>query len=241
MIFPSISPQTRTTGTTPAPGVTPGATTQAAQAAQSAGPRTEEMGQQAFLKLFTTQLQNQDPLDPVKNEAFVAQLAQFSQLEATTRMADSVGAIAGSLQADRILSGAALIGKKVVSPTGTAELRDGMAAIRGVVSVPGGANSVRLDVYDEAGRNVFAQSLGRQPPGEVSVSWAGTDQKGQRMPAGRYQVVATVDSFGQITRVPITTPAMVQSVTYSNALKELVLELQDGSTVPLSKVSRVDG
>ncbi|MBU3709128.1 MAG: hypothetical protein FGM20_08495, partial [Burkholderiaceae bacterium] len=50
----------------------------------------EEMGQQAFLTLFTTQLQNQDPLDPVKNEAFVAQLAQFSQLEATTKMADSM-------------------------------------------------------------------------------------------------------------------------------------------------------
>ena len=47
------------------------------------------MSQQAeFLTLFTTQLQNQNPLDPVKNEAFVAQLAQFSQFEATTKMAD---------------------------------------------------------------------------------------------------------------------------------------------------------
>ncbi len=45
----------------------------------------DEMSQQAFLTLFTTQLQNQNPLDPVKNEAFVAQLAQFSQLEATTK------------------------------------------------------------------------------------------------------------------------------------------------------------
>ena len=58
----------------------------------------EEMGQQAFLTLFTTQLQNQDPLDPVKNEAFVAQLAQFSQLEATTKMADSMSSMASSMQ-----------------------------------------------------------------------------------------------------------------------------------------------
>lgn len=209
-------------------------------AGQSPTVKNDEMGQQAFLKLFTTQLQNQDPLDPVKNEAFVAQLAQFSQLEATTRMADSVGAIAGSLKSDRILSGAALIGKKVVSPTGTAELTDG-ATIRGVVSAPAGANAVRLDVYDSAGSRVFTQSLGRQPPGDVAVSWAGLNEKGQRMPAGRYQVVATVDSFGEVTRVPISTPAMVKSVTYSSALNELVLELQDGSTVPLSKVNRVDG
>ena len=242
MNFPSISTLSRSAGAAPVPGGTaqPGQAAQTSQTTQAAGTRTDEMGQQAFLKLFTTQLQNQDPLDPVKNEAFVAQLAQFSQLEATTRMADSVGAIAGSLQADRILTGAALIGKRVVSPNGSAELRDG-ATIQGLVSVPAGANSVRLDVYDEAGRNVFTQSLGRQAPGDVSVRWAGTDQKGQRMPAGRYQVVATVDSFGQVSRVPITTPATVQSVTYSSALKELVLELQDGSTVPLSQVSRVDG
>ena len=50
----------------------------------------EEMGQREFLLLFTTQLQNQNPLDPMDNEAFVAQLAQFSQLEATVSMSDSI-------------------------------------------------------------------------------------------------------------------------------------------------------
>ena len=47
---------------------------------------SEDMGKQDFLTLFTAQLQNQNPLEPVKNEAFVAQLAQFSQLEALTDM-----------------------------------------------------------------------------------------------------------------------------------------------------------
>jgi flagellar basal-body rod modification protein FlgD len=47
---------------------------------------SEDMGKQDFLTLFTAQLQNQNPLEPVKNEAFVAQLAQFSQLEALTNM-----------------------------------------------------------------------------------------------------------------------------------------------------------
>ena len=40
--------------------------------------QNEQMGEREFLKLFTTQLQNQNPLDPMENEAFVAQLAQFS-------------------------------------------------------------------------------------------------------------------------------------------------------------------
>jgi len=53
-----------------------------AKAAAAQAARSDAMGKDQFLKLFTTQLQNQNPLDPVKNEAFVAQLAQFSQLEA---------------------------------------------------------------------------------------------------------------------------------------------------------------
>jgi len=63
----------------------------------------DEMSQQAFLTLFTTQLQNQNPLDPVKNEAFVAQLAQFSQLEATTKMADSLASMSSTMQGDRLI------------------------------------------------------------------------------------------------------------------------------------------
>ena len=51
------------------------------QQAEANVPGTEELGQQTFLKLLTTQLQNQDPLDPMKNEDFIAQLAQFSSLE----------------------------------------------------------------------------------------------------------------------------------------------------------------
>jgi len=49
----------------------------------------EQMGQQQFLTLFTAQLKMQNPLDPVKNEAFVAQLAQFSSLEANISMKQS--------------------------------------------------------------------------------------------------------------------------------------------------------
>jgi flagellar basal-body rod modification protein FlgD len=195
------------------------------------------MSQQAFLTLFTTQLQNQNPLDPVKNEAFVAQLAQFSQLEATTKMADSLASMSSTMQGDRLMSGSALIGKKVASPTGTAELIDG-ANVSGVLSLANGANSVKLDVYDSNGVSVFNQSMGRQPPGDLTVRWDGFNNQGERMAPGRYKVVATVDAFGQISQVPISTPSTVKSVTFTN--NELMLELNDGSSVPLSGVQRID-
>lgn len=199
----------------------------------------EEMGQQAFLTLFTTQLQNQDPLDPVKNEAFVAQLAQFSQLEATTKMADSMSSMASSMQSDRLLAGTSLIGKKVATPNGTAELLEG-SNISGVVSAPNGADKVALEVYDSLGRKVFTQTLGRQAPGEVQVKWEGYNDKGERMPPGRYKVQATVSSFGKVTQVPISTPATVRSVTFNGTTNEMMVEVEGGGSVPLSQIKRVD-
>jgi len=209
------------------------------KAAMSRVPQ-EEMGQQAFLTLFTAQLQNQDPLEPVKNEAFVAQLAQFSQLEATTKMADSLQKMSTAQQTDRLLAGTSLIGKKIAAPNGTAQLLPG-ANISGMISAPDGADKIELDVYDAVGRKVFSQQLGRQVPGDLQVRWDGFNQSGQRMPEGRYKVLATVHSFGKVTQIPLSTPAVVKSVTYSAAANDLVVEVEGGDTVPLSQVKRVDG
>lgn len=65
---------------------TPAATTNAPSA------RTE-LGEDAFLKLLITQLQHQDPLNPLEDKEFIAQLAQFSSLEKLTEMATSLARI----------------------------------------------------------------------------------------------------------------------------------------------------
>ena len=76
---------------------------------QSTSKNGAEMGKSDFLTLFTAQLKNQDPLDPVKNEAFVAQLAQFSQLEALTNMQTSMDNLVNTMSAEKMLGSAALM------------------------------------------------------------------------------------------------------------------------------------
>ncbi|WP_353135104.1 flagellar hook capping FlgD N-terminal domain-containing protein, partial [Limnohabitans sp.] len=105
------------------------------QAQQKAKPTNENMGQTEFLTLFTTQLKNQNPLDPVKNEAFVAQLAQFSQLEATTAMKTSMQNLVSSLANDRLLGATSLIGKTVGVPDGPVMVTDTTVS-QGVVNAP---------------------------------------------------------------------------------------------------------
>ena len=109
--------------------------------------------QQDFLKLFTTQLQNQNPLDPTKNEAFVAQLAQFSQLEATTNMATQLTTFVTSMSGDRMLSGATMIGKKV-AVDGAPVVMSGGQPVQGIIDLPAGAEGMRLEILDSQGNLV---------------------------------------------------------------------------------------
>ena len=74
--------------------------------------KTDQLDRNAFLLLFTTQLKNQNPLDPMENEAFVSQLAQFSSLEAMTAMRNSIEEMANNSRTEKFITGSTLLGKK---------------------------------------------------------------------------------------------------------------------------------
>ena len=85
----------------------------------------DELGKDAFLTLLTVQLQNQDPMDPVKNEDFVAQLAQFSSLEQLQGINEAVSGSAdaqATIEVQRAIeanTAVSLMGKQVEIPTDT--------------------------------------------------------------------------------------------------------------------------
>lgn len=70
-----------------------GAAAQSATAAAAAGSVDQLANEQTFLKLFVTQLKNQDPLNPQDGTQFVAQLAQFSNLEQAVQMRQDLDSI----------------------------------------------------------------------------------------------------------------------------------------------------
>jgi flagellar basal-body rod modification protein FlgD len=69
-----------------------------------------QLGKDAFLKLLTTQLQHQDPLNPMEDSEFMGQMAQFSTLEQITNMAGANTAMADNLAFNKSVS---LIGRTV--------------------------------------------------------------------------------------------------------------------------------
>lgn len=196
-----------------------------------------EMGQTAFLTLFTTQLQNQNPLDPMENEAFVAQLAQFSQLEATTKMSDSLQTLVSSMTGDRMSSAASLIGKTVAVSDGKA-IKNG-EAVEGSVSLANDVDSITIKVYSSTGALVRTGQIGAQKKGDYPFSWDGNDADGNALPDGTYRIEASVTRFGATSKAPVTTMANVRSVTTDALTGDMKVELDDGSLVSLSEVKRI--
>ena len=82
-----------------------------------------ELGKDDFLKLLITQLQNQDPTDPMENQEFIAQMAQFSSLEQMTNLSTSLAKMASFISSQEAAS---TLGK-------TVELNVGDTTTTGIV------------------------------------------------------------------------------------------------------------
>ena len=214
-------------------------TTAQYKAQKDATPQKTSMGQSEFLTLFTTQLKNQDPTDPVKNEAFVAQLAQFSQLEATTAMKTSMESLVGSMSNDRMLGAASLIGKSVSIPDGPVTVTDTTVS-QGTINLPTGADGIQVQVFNDKGVLVRTQIMGAQPVGDTTLAWDGMTDAGAVAPNGTYRYVATVNSAGKITKPTVNTLATVRSVSSAGTIDgTLLLEVDGGKSISLADVKRV--
>jgi flagellar basal-body rod modification protein FlgD len=214
-------------------------TAQDAAAKMTATTGQSSMGQQDFLTLFTTQLKNQDPLDPVKNEAFVAQLAQFSQLEATTNMASSLTNFTTSMSSGQITSSAGLIGTKVSIPDGPAVLVSGQP-VPATIALPNGAAGVQLQVFDSKGVLVSTQTAGAQSAGDMLFNWNGQDDVGNALPSGTYRFVASAVSQGKTITPTVSTMATVLGVSQQSD-KSMLLQVTGGKTIKLSDVTKIYG
>ena len=196
------------------------------------------MGQKDFLTLFTTQLRCQDPLDPVKNEAFVAQLAQFSQLEATTGMSETLKAYVESMSGERMMSSTSMIGKTVAVSDAPAVIMKGGKPAQGFISLPTGAEGVKFEVFNDKGQLVANQVMGAQSIGDMPWVWDGTTDGGGQVPDGNYSFKATVISQGKTTKPSVNVLSTVTGVN-QQADKTILLEVVGGRSVKLSDVQRI--
>jgi flagellar basal-body rod modification protein FlgD len=177
-------------------------TTDIASAAAAAGiakaPTTKNKGPSDlnvadFLKLMSSQLQNQDPLKPLDSTSFVAQLAQFGTVSGVQGMQASLSTLSTALQSSQMLTGASLVGHSVLASAGTAQYSGG--SVRGQLTVPEGTTKVTLTINDSSGQAVRHIALD-PAAGDQAFTWDGKSDTGAQLPAGQYTLQA-VSTTGQ--------------------------------------------
>ena len=186
-----------------------------------------------FLKLLTTQLKYQDPLQPMESTEFVAQLASFSSVEQQIGSNDRLDSILSALNSGATEGFADWIGKSVQAPTGALFLGD---PVEVGLTPADGADKAVMVVKNDFGTEVARVTV---DPAATSATWDGTDSSGATAASGTYSF--SLQSYSGDTLLATTDGAVFSTVTEvrrgEDGATELVLD--SGDTVSADEVTAV--
>ena len=178
---------------------------------------TTQLGKEEFLHLLTVQLRYQDPLNPMENTDFIAQMAQFSSLEQLQNMNQSLDRSLGSGQqlqgAFRNNLATSLVGRTVEVPAIETEWT-GKEPARIGYRLDEGAISANLQILD--GSSQLVREFALNPAvGRGLVEWDGTSRFDTRVPPGAYRVLVLArDASGGAVRAETMKVVTVEAVRY---------------------------
>ncbi len=198
----------------------------------------QALGQEEFLSLMTTQLQNQDPLAPMENGDFIAQLAQFGTVSGIGELQVSVDALSSAMTATDATDAASLVGKTVLTEGSSGYLAEG-GELNGAIEIPEGVSNVQIRIESGGGTLIDTIELANQSTGLASFQWDGKNASGDNVAAGNYVIKAT--GAGQQGPESLNTLIgnRVDSVSMGNASGGIVLNLAGAGSKPLSEVTQI--
>lgn len=164
----------------------------------------------AFLTLLTTQLKNQNPLEPLDTNQFTQQLVQFAQVEQQMNMNASLTSMIDGQRAMQTSAAMSFLGNKVRVAGDTAKLEAGKTAAWTYTSAK--AATATINIKNAAGAVVYTSNL-TIGAGQQQVIWDGRDNNGNMMPAGDYKIAITAkDASGQSVAVSTEVEGVVDGI-----------------------------
>ena len=211
-----------TTTVSAATGNTSAAIYDAINASSSSLNKTSAAGNDAqdrFLKLLTTQLKNQDPLNPLDNAQMTSQLAQISTVDGITKLNATLQGLVSSSARSQTLQAASLVGHRVLVPGSGLSLSQGLAV--GGLELAGPADSVVATIEDANGLTLRTLDLGAQASGTHTFSWDGKSDSGAAAADGSYSVSFAAKQGAKAVNASALELAQVTSVAQTGATVSL--------------------
>jgi flagellar basal-body rod modification protein FlgD len=200
----------------------------------------QSLGKDDFLQLLVTKLQYQDPLEPMKDEDFIAQLAQFSTLEQMNNIADGITASNewGFLQMQSINNAmaAGLIGKEIKAGFDEVYV-DGDHTPTISFTTEEFASEIEFVIRDSSGEIVKTLRETEVEAGTGSITWDGKDDMGNEATEGWYRVEATaVNGEGVSFEPSLSLVGLVSAILYRDGAAYLSV---NGADISLGDIIAV--
>ncbi len=165
-----------------------------------------------FLLLLTTQLKNQNPLDPLDTNQFTQQLVQFAGVEQQIRTNESLEALVNLNKTSQLSTAMSYVGATVTADGATSALKSGVATW--YVTAPRAA-SATINISDSTGNVIFTQETTMEA-GTSSFNWDGKKSDGSTAPEGQYTIkINAKDANGQGVTVSTQFSGVVDAVDLS--------------------------
>jgi flagellar basal-body rod modification protein FlgD len=226
------------TGTTaPSTGSTASPTSSTAAGASGSAAAQQIAGNfDTFLQLLTTQLQNQDPLDPMDTDQFTQQLVEFASVEQQIDTNTNLQTLISLQQTSEATSALQLVGSTVTLSGSSAQLSNatGTPAAWSVTSASPATGNVTIT--SSAGTTAFSGTLALNA-GTQSFTWNGQGSNGQTWPDGTYTIsIKATGANGQPVTVSTQVQGTVSGVDLSQNPPALIVGGQD---VPISQITSI--
>ena len=194
----------------------------------------DKLGQSDFLKLMTTQLQNQDPFAPMDNGDFIAQMAQFSTVTGIQEMNSSIGKLVEEFDQARIATASNLLGHSVLVP-GNIGRADEKGELHGVLDLPDSTIVTQLTYRDaETNAELYMEDLGPRSAGLVGFKWSDIPEEildGNK----RIKIEALIDNgSGPEQLSPSIYSKVISASVGSGETKQVLLNVEDYGDLDVS-------
>ncbi|HPD20849.1 MAG: flagellar hook assembly protein FlgD [Desulfomonilia bacterium] len=195
----------------------------------------KSLGKNDFLKLLVKQLQYQDPLNPVENTDFTAQLAQFTTLETLSNIDENITQLGILQNSINNMNAMSFIGKQVNAKGNILNYTGSDLNID--FSLDALAAEVRVKIFAEDGTLVRTIERENVQEGNVQFVWDGTDHNGERVSEGRYRFfVQAADYEGNAVGTTSYAAGVVTGIRYDKGITYLIIGNKEVNIADIDKI-----
>jgi flagellar basal-body rod modification protein FlgD len=186
-----------------------------------------------FLQLLTTQLKNQNPLDPLDTNQFTQQLVQFAQVEQQMKSNTQLSTLVSLQQTAQSTAALSYVGSTVVVDGASGSLKNGSSTWTLNAAKPATATVI---IQDSTGQTAYSSTFPVNA-GPQQFTWNGIGKDGRQWPDGTYKMTVTaVDASNQTTAVATEVQGSVDSVDLTQNPPVLTI---NGQNYTLDKIKRI--